>query len=199
MILENSTQRGLGQSLDLKLIITYLLLVVIGWINIYASIHSSDPASIFDFEVRSGKQAVWIATAFILALTIIFVIPPRWWEGFSVWFYAGVVFLLVAVIFLGTEVKGSKSWFQFGPVSFQPAEISKITTSLLLATVMSQTNYKISKFKDFLLTVVIIGLPMLIILGEKETGSALVYVGFIFVLYTRLPPATHRLRSACAF
>ena len=151
MILENSTQRGLGQSLDLKLIITYLLLVVIGWINIYASIHSSDPASIFDFEVRSGKQAVWIATAFILALTIIFVIPPRWWEGFSVWFYAGVVFLLVAVIFLGTEVKGSKSWFQFGPVSFQPAEISKITTSLLLATVMSQTNYKISKFKDFLL------------------------------------------------
>ena len=183
MILENSTQRGLGQSLDLKLIITYLLLVVIGWINIYASIHSSDPASIFDFEVRSGKQAVWIATAFILALTIIFVIPPRWWEGFSVWFYAGVVFLLVAVIFLGTEVKGSKSWFQFGPVSFQPAEISKITTSLLLATVMSQTNYKISKFKDFLLTVVIIGLPMLIILGEKETGSALVYVGFIFVLY----------------
>ncbi|MBQ3846316.1 MAG: FtsW/RodA/SpoVE family cell cycle protein, partial [Bacteroidales bacterium] len=114
MILENSTQRGLGQSLDLKLIITYLLLVVIGWINIYASIHSSDPASIFDFEVRSGKQAVWIATAFILALTIIFVIPPRWWEGFSVWFYAGVVFLLVAVIFLGTEVKGSKSWFQFG-------------------------------------------------------------------------------------
>ena len=156
MILENSTQRGLGQSLDLKLIITYLLLVVIGWINIYASIHSSDPASIFDFEVRSGKQAVWIATAFILALTIIFVIPPRWWEH---------------------------SWFNLGPVSFQPAEISKITTSLLLATVMSQTNYKISKFKDFLLTVVIIGLPMLIILGEKETGSALVYVGFIFVLY----------------
>ena len=81
------------------------------------------------------------------------------------------------------EVKGSRSWFEFGPVRFQPAEVSKITTSLLLAFLMSRPNYKITEAKSFFLTMLVIGLPMIIILGESETGSALVYVGFIFMLY----------------
>ena len=183
MILENQTERGLRQSIDWKLIACYLLLVLIGWFNIYASIHSSETTSILDFSTRSGKQFIWILTAFSLALLILFVIPPRWWEGFSPWIYAGVVFLLVAVIFLGVEVKGSRSWFEFGAIRFQPAEVSKISTALLLSAVMSQTGYKLSKPKDFFLTVAIIGLPMLVILAESETGSALVYAGFIFVLY----------------
>ncbi len=183
MIIENQTQRGLRQSIDWKLIGCYLLLVIIGWLNIYASIHSSETTSILDFSTRSGKQFIWILTAIGLALLILFIIPPRWWEGFSPWIYAGVIFLLVAVIFLGVEVKGSKSWFEFGPVRFQPAEVSKISTALLLSTIMSQTGYKLTKPKDFFLTVAVIGLPMLVILAESETGSALVYFGFIFVLY----------------
>ena len=97
--------------------------------------------------------------------------------------YAFVIFLLIAVIFLGIEVKGSRSWFAFGPVRFQPAEISKISTSLMLATVMSQLGYKIGRWKDFIITALIILVPMLIIVGQSETGSALVYVGFIFMLY----------------
>jgi len=87
------------------------------------------------------------------------------------------------VIFVGQDIKGSHSWFSLGPVSFQPAELSKITTSLVLATVMSRTGFRLSKAKDFLVAAAIIGLPMLIIVAEKETGSALVYVGYIFVLY----------------
>ena len=94
-----------------------------------------------------------------------------------------VLFLLVAVIFLGVEVKGSRSWFAFGPVRFQPAEISKITTSLLLAFIMSRPGFKLTRFSNFLTVAAVIALPMLVILGESETGSALVYVGFIFVLY----------------
>ena len=90
---------------------------------------------------------------------------------------------MVAVIFLGVEVKGSRSWFAFGPVRFQPAEISKITTSLLIAFVMSRPGFKITKPGNFLSVALVIALPMLIILAESETGSALVYVGFIFVLY----------------
>ena len=183
MILENQTKRGLGQSVDWKLIGCYLLLVLIGWANVFSASHATDGAAVFDFATRSGKQLVWIVTAFGLAAFILFVVPARWWEGLSPWLYAGVVFLLVAVIFLGVEVKGSRSWFAFGPVRFQPAEVSKISTSLLLAALMSQTNYKLASFKGLVLTALVIGLPMLIILGEKETGSALVYVGFIFVLY----------------
>ncbi len=175
--------RSMSQSFDWKLVIMYLLLVFIGWINIYASIHSSDPASIFDWSSRSGKQFVWILSGFGLAALIMFLIPPRVWETGSLILYLGVLVLLVAVIFLGVEVKGSKSWFEFGPVRFQPAEVSKISTSLMLAFMMSRSSYNIRKFKDLLLTLAVIGLPMLVILAESETGSALVYVGFVFMLY----------------
>ena len=175
--------RSLRQSLDWKLVIGYLLLVLIGWLNIYASVHSSEPAGILDWTSRSGKQFIWILTAFGLAGLIAFALPPRLWESAAIPLYVVVLLLLVAVIFLGVEVKGSRSWFEFGPVRFQPAEVSKISTSLLLAYIMSRSNFKISRMKDFLLVAAVIGLPMLVILAESETGSALVYLGFLFVLY----------------
>ena len=175
--------RGLAKTIDWWLVFCWLLLILIGWANIYASIHASEPSSIFDFSSRSGKQFVWMITALGIAALILFVIPPRLYEGLSLPIYLFVIALLVAVIFLGIEVKGSRSWFAFGPVRFQPAEISKISTSLLLATVMSQLGYRIGRFKDFLLTAMIILLPMMIIVLQSETGSALVYVGFIFMLY----------------
>ena len=158
-------------------------MILIGWVNIYASVHSSEPSSIFDWSSRSGKQFVWMASALVIALIILFAIPPRFYEGFSVFIYIFVIGLLVSVIFLGIEVKGSRSWFEFGPIRFQPAEISKIATSMLLATYMSQLGYRIGRMKDFIITALIILLPMGIIIMQSETGSALVYVGFIFMLY----------------
>ena len=175
--------RGLAKTIDWKLVICYLLLVLIGWVNIYASVQSSEPASIFNWSCRSGKQFVWILTSLGLAVFILFVLNPRVYEGLSLPIYLFVIFLLVAVIFLGVEVKGSRSWFAFGPIRFQPAEISKISTSLMLATVMSQLEYRIGRMKDFILTALIILVPMGIIVLQSETGSALVYVGFIFMLY----------------
>ena len=179
----NFSDRGVKQSIDWKLVIAYLLLIIIGWVNIYASIHSDGPASIFDFNYRCGKQFVWILTSLGLAAFILFALNPQIWQSASLPLYLGVLGLLVAVIFLGVEVKGSRSWFEFGAIRFQPAEVSKITTSLLLATVMSQTNFKITRLKDLLLVAIVIGVPMLVILAESETGSALVYIGFIFVMY----------------
>jgi rod shape determining protein RodA len=178
-----SFDRGLGKTVDWSLVVCYLLLVLIGWLNIYASIHSTEPSSILDWTARSGKQAVWIATAFLLDILILFVINPRLWEVVSPYAYLVVVFLLVLVIFVSKDVKGSHSWFELGPVKFQPAEVSKITTSLLLAMVMSKPSFRLSNHKHFLTVAAIVGVPMLAILGESETGSALVYVGFLFVLY----------------
>lgn len=175
--------RGLAKTIDWWLVACWFLMTMIGWANIYASVHSSEPASVFDFASRSGKQFVWIMTSVGLAGLILFVIPPRAYEGLSLLIYGGTILLLIAVIFLGIEVKGSRSWFAFGPVRLQPAEISKISTSLLLATVMSQLGYRIGRFKDFIITALIILVPMMIIVLQSETGSALVYVGFIFMLY----------------
>ena len=174
--------RGFFKSIDWRLVICYLLLVFIGWVNIYASVHSSDPASIFDWTCRSGKQAVWMGTAFIIAIVIL-LMNPRIYESLAVPIYLFVGALLVAVIFLGIDVKGSSSWFEFGPVRFQPAEISKISTSLMLAAYMSQQGYRISRMRNFIVTALIILIPMAIIVLQSETGSALVYVGFIFMLY----------------
>ena len=175
--------RGLRKSIDWKLILIYLMLVLIGWANIYSSVQSTESTALLDFSNRSGKQFIWILASFVLAIIILFVLSPRIYEGLSLPIFLFAVFLLLAVIVLGVEVKGSRSWFEFGPVRFQPAEISKISTSLMLATVMSQLGYRISRFKDFLITALIILTPMGIIIMQSETGSALVYVGFIFMLY----------------
>ena len=184
MLQPSSTyKRGLKQAVDWKLVICYLLLVFIGWMNIYASVHSADPSSIFDWNVRSGKQFIWMLTSFGLATLILFVLNARFWEVISIPSYVIVGLLLVLVIFVSNDVKGSHSWFELGPVKFQPAEISKITTSLVLAAAMSKPNFKLSKARDFLTVALIIGLPMLTIVAESETGSALVYLGFMFVLY----------------
>ena len=175
--------RGLRKTVDWMLVGLYLLLVFIGLVNIYSSSQGGGSAAVFDFDNRTGKQLVWFAAAVIIALVILFVINPRFYEGLSVPIYLFALFLLIAVIFLGVEVKGSKSWFEFGPIRFQPAEVSKISTALLLATVMSQLGYRISRMKDFIITALIILVPMGIIIMQSETGSALVYVGFIFMLY----------------
>ena len=177
------TEKGILRNIDWWLVAAYIVLVFIGLVNIYASIHSTEVSSIFDPAGRSGKQFIWAIISMACAGLILFVINPRIYEGLSLPIYIATVVLLVAVIFLGTEVKGSRSWFELGPVRFQPAEISKISTSLLLATVMSQFGFRMGRAKDFLSVAAIILVPMLTIIAQSETGSALVYVGFIFVLY----------------
>ena len=169
--------------IDIPLVVCYLMLVFIGWINIYAAVYSQEHSSIFDMSQRYGMQFIWIITALILAVTILFVINPKVYSVLSPPIYLGVCLLLVAVIFLGKEVNGSNSWFQIGPVSFQPAEVSKISTSLFLAYIMSKYNFRLGNMRDALSVALTILVPMAIIVMEKETGSALVYCGFIFLLY----------------
>ncbi len=176
-------ERNFRQTIDWKLILCYVSLVLIGWVSIYASIHSEEPSSIFDPGCRSGKQFVWIMAAFLLDVLILFAINRRIWEILAPAGYFIVLFLLVLVIFVSKDVKGSHSWFEFGAVKFQPAEVSKITTSLMLALVMSRQEFRLTTCRGFAAVALTIGLPMLAILGESETGSALVYGGYLFVLY----------------
>lgn len=168
---------------DWVLIILYLVLVVFGWLNIYSAVYTDEHSFILDFSQKYGMQFVWMVSAFVIAFLILFVLPQELYSTLSPVFYAGVLLLLAAVIFLGKEINGSKSWFVLGPVSFQPAEISKITTSLFLSYFMSKYGFRLSKARDRISVALIIIIPMLLIVMEKETGSALVYLGFIFMLY----------------
>ncbi len=171
------------RKLDWWLILCYLLLVFIGWLNIYASIYSEEFNSIFDFSQRYGMQFVWIVSSLVLAVFILFILNPKIYSVLSPFIYISVVLLLFVVIFAGKEINGSRSWFVMGPIRFQPAEISKISTSLFLAYIMSRYGFKISRIKDAAMVAATLLVPMLFIVLEKETGSALVYTGFIFMLY----------------
>ena len=171
------------KKLDWWLIFTYILLIFIGWVNIYAAVYTEEHSSIFDFSQRYGMQFVWIVTSMTIAASIVFILNPKIYSVLSPPIYLFVLLLLFAVIFIGKEVNGSKSWFVIGPVGFQPAEISKISTSLFLAYLMSQYGFKLSRLRDAITVILVLLVPMLLIIMEKETGSALVYTGFIFMLY----------------
>ena len=91
--------------------------------------------------------------------------------------------LLGLVLLFGVEVNGSKSWFQLGPVSFQPCELSKITTSLVLAHILRTPGFRLGKLRDLATALAVVGVPAALILAGGETGTLLVYVGYVFMLY----------------
>jgi len=160
----------------------WLALVIFGWINVYSS-SVSEQGFLFSFKEKYIMDLVWILSAMALGILILFVIPSKIYLIIPWPFYLLMVFLLVAVAFVGVEVNGSKSWFALGPFRLQPAEFSKIATSLLLALLMSKYGFRFSRPSDALRIAVVLLLPILAILLEKETGSALVYLGFLIVCY----------------
>lgn len=178
------SSRNITQTVDWHIIICYLSLVVIGLISIYAAGHSIEgDLPIYDLHSRSGKQLLWIGISLIVGAVILFAVNPHLWEVISTPAYILVLLMLAATIVLGKEINGSKSWFSLGAFSFQPCEISKITTSLLLAHCLRQQSFKSPRLSTIATVLIVLGLPSLLILAEKETGTVLVYLAYVFVLY----------------
>jgi len=178
-------ERSQARRVDMGLVFSYLILVLFGWMNIYSAVYSEEHSFILDFTQRYGLQFIWILISIGVALFILYIINPGNYAPISPFLYIGMLLLLAAVIFLGREVNGSKSWFFIGSFGFQPAEFSKITTSLLLAYIMSQWNFSLSNRRDAIRAALVVLLPILLIVLEKETGSALVYLGLILVFYMK--------------
>ena len=161
----------------------YLLLIIFGWVNIYASSYEVESANIFSLHQRSGMQMLWIGITTIAIALILFVINPRFYFSFTWWFYLFVVLLLIAVLVVGKEVNGSKSWITLGGFRFQPSEFSKITTSLALASIIGRYNFKISNLPDLAKVLITILIPAGLIILEPDAGTMMVYCGFVFMLY----------------
>ena len=173
---------GLFANLDWITVGLYLSLVLMGWANIYAAVYNEDHQNIFDISQKYGKQMLWLGTALGIAI-IILIIDAEFYTAFSFPIYALAILSLLAVLVVGREVKGSKSWIYFGSTGVQPAEFAKFTVGLALAKFLSQMNIKMTDLKTKLISAAIIILPMLIIILQHETGVALVFAAFIFVLY----------------
>jgi rod shape determining protein RodA len=169
-------------ALDWWTIVFYLILVVMGWFSIYAATYDYDQISFWDFSGRSGKQTIWIMTSLLLAFFLL-MIESDWYEIFSYWIYFFIVALLILTVFVATDIKGSRSWLVLGPVSLQPAEFAKFSTALAIAKAMSAYRFNLLEFRNFTRILGLIFLPMILILFQNETGSALVFLAFSLVLY----------------
>ncbi|MGN0186300.1 MAG: rod shape-determining protein RodA [Paludibacteraceae bacterium] len=182
--------------LDWPMVLMYLALVLFGWLNVYGASHDIDQTSIFDFAYYSGKQLLWIVTALGLA-GIVLLIDARAFQSLSMLLYAGMIVLLLVTMLVAPDVHGSRSWLKFGPISIQPAEFSKFITALALANVMGQYGFKLNSVQNYLKVCVLLFLPMLIIILQKETGSALVYVSFMLMLFREGLPGLIPFAALC--
>lgn len=175
-------RKGILNNIDWTSILLFLLLAVIGWVNIYAAVYNDEHSSIFDFSQRYGKQLIWIFAALAIAFIII-VVDASFFRNFAYIIYGISILSLIAVLAIGTEIAGSKSWFQFGGIAIQPAEFAKFATCLALARYLSSFNASLKRFKTRVIAGMIILMPAGLVLLQNDTGSALVYAIFILVLF----------------
>ena len=175
-------QTNILGNIDWWLVLIYFLLVMIGWINIYAAVFDENHKSILDLSQNYGKQLLWIATSVVLAL-IILITDAKFFSGFSFIIYLAMIGALIAVLIFGKEIAGSRSWFQIGSFSLQPAEFAKFATNLAMAKYLSGLNIDLRRINSVAKALLILAVPAGLIFLQNDTGSALVYASFIFVLY----------------
>ena len=178
-----SSNRSIISGIDWWTIVLFLVIALFGWLNIYGSSYSFDQTSIWDFSNRAGKQLVWLATAVVMG-AIILMIEEKAYDVLGYIFYAAMIVLLIITPIFARDIKGSYSWLTIGPISLQPAEFAKCFTAIAIAKYMSRYGYKVRDLRDLIVPFMLIGIPMLIIVvAQRETGSALVFISFLLAFY----------------
>ncbi|MEI6764556.1 MAG: rod shape-determining protein RodA [Bacteroidota bacterium] len=175
--------KNIFSNIDRIALLLFVLLVGIGWVNIYAAAFNEEHRSIFDLSQEYGKQFIWILVAFLLAFFIM-LIDPKFFSTFAYPIYGFTLLMLVLVLFLGKEVNGSRSWIYFTEtIRFQPSEFAKFAVALTLAKYLGDSGILIQDFRTRVVVIVLMLIPAALILLQNETGSVLVFTAFIFVLY----------------
>ena len=178
-----SRSGNIWQNVDWLSIGLFLALAIFGWLNIYGASYTFDQTSIFDFSNRAGKQFTWILGSLVLGIFLL-LIDYKTYDILAYFAYGAMLLLLIATPFLAHDIKGSMSWISLGPVNLQPAEFAKCIVALAVAKYMGRYEYKIRTWRDMIVPFALIGVPALIIMIlQKETGSALVFGAFLLVFY----------------
>lgn len=167
---------------DWPLLLMYFGLVLIGWLSIYSAGLSEGSHPIYDLSQFSGKQMLWIGGSLFFGF-IILLLDAKVFDAFAYWIYVIVVLMLFAVLVYGKVTKGATSWIDFGGFKLQPSEFAKLGTALALASFLGRHDMDLSKRKNRLWCYAIILIPAALVLLQNDTGSALVFASFIFVLY----------------
>lgn len=179
----NTKGQSTLRNLDWFTLFIFVALVVMGWMSVCGASYDFEQGTrLLDFSSRSGMQMVWILSSFVLG-TIIMCVDDRLVESLSYIIYIGFLALLFVTPMIAHDIKGSLSWIKIGSFSIQPAEFAKFATALCLAKVISTFNLDLSRWRDLIICSILVFLPMGLIIMQKETGSALVYLAFFFMFY----------------
>ncbi len=173
---------NLWKSIDWITIILYFVLVTFGWLSICGATYDFGEPDFLRFDAFTGKQLLWVGCAMALALVLLN-IEKKYYEMMAYPVYAGFIILLAITRFIAPDINGSYSWIKLGSLSIQPAEFAKFATALCLARLLSTYGFSMEKRSDMVKMIGIVVLPMLLIVLQNETGSALVYLSFFLVLY----------------
>jgi rod shape determining protein RodA len=175
--------QGTQQQIDWLVILIYAILVIAGWLNIYAADFEFDQDyGIFNLDYSSGKQLLWIGSS-ILLIALILLVDYRIFESVAFIAYAVTISLLILVLFFGTEVAGSRSWFEIGSFRLQPSEFAKIFTALALAKFVSSPNRDTTSSTDLLKSTLFFLSPLALIILQGDAGTAIIYLSFFIVLF----------------
>ena len=181
MVRTTDKQPSVLRSLDWWTVGIYIALLVFGWVSVCGASYTYGDTDIFSLSTRSGMQIVWIGTSLFLGLVLL-LLDDRFYDTFSYVIYAILLLLLFLTIFNPHEIKGSRSWLVLGPLRLQPAEFAKFATALAVAKLMGSYG--------FVAACGVVLLPMLFIVAQKETGSALVYLSFFLMFYREGMPGS---------
>lgn len=176
-------EKGFFRNLDYLTVLIYLLLVAFGWMTIYAASYDVRLEGQFNLEGRISSQIMWMVVSGVAAIAAL-TVDASFYKRVTPVFYIGMIILLVVTIFIAPDIKGSHSWLVItDSVRVQPAEFGKLATALMLALWVDRYTFDIRKPSDLIVSFLIFLLPMMIIILQDETGSALVFTTFVLVLY----------------
>ena len=189
--------RNILRRIDWLSVLIFVLLVGIGWVNIYSSTFTQDQGSVFDLSQLYGKQLVFIGFS-LLAIGLVMGLEASFYERFSSLFYLISLVLLLGLFVFGKTIAGATSWYALGFFNLQPSELAKAATALALAKYLSDIQTDIKRRKDQLYALLIIVLPALLIIPQPDPGSALVFFALIFVLFREGLPLWYLLLALLA-
>jgi len=167
--------------LDWVTVMLWLVMMIMGWLNIYAAVYNENHTSIFDLSQRYGKQLMFIIAALVLAVFVM-VTDNKLWFFFAWFIYGFFMLLLILVLVLGKEVNGARAWFDFGAFGLQPSEFAKFATGLALASYLNSQRQMYNTRTMVSATAIILS-PALLIAVQPDMGSVITFFAFFVVLY----------------
>lgn len=178
----NERNKIIGK-IDWVTVLIYLALVIIGWFSIFSAKYDEMHPSIFDLSQVYGKQLIWIGASLLIGFVIL-LIDAKFFNAFSMWIYVIVLASLFIVLVYGKATKGATSWIDLGAgIKFQPSEFAKMATALALASYLGNYDNDLQKRRNQVIAIILVLIPMALVLFQNDTGSAIVFVSFIFVFY----------------